>query len=119
MSFRKLSNLPALLGSGAALARAEEFFFAHIENHNTRAAYERAVKGFFLYIRKNGIDHFSQVTPVLVSRWVQDMKAAGSNPPRTKTARAQTHELASQKNLTTESCTPPKMTFGKAHFRNA
>ena len=58
-----------------ASARAEEFFFAHIENPNTRAAYQRAVKGFFLYIRKNGIEHFSQVTPVVVSRWVQEMKA--------------------------------------------
>jgi site-specific recombinase XerD len=64
------------VGDGSARERAEEFFFAHIENPNTRAAYQRAVKGFFLYIRKNGIEHFSQVTPVVVSRWVQDLKAA-------------------------------------------
>ena len=70
------ADLPALLGPGPAFARAEEFFFAHIENPNTRAAYERAVKGFFLYIRKLGIEHFSQVTPVVVSRWVQEMKAS-------------------------------------------
>jgi site-specific recombinase XerD len=59
-----------------ASARAEEFFFAHIENPNTRAAYQRAVKGFFLYIRKNGIKHFSQVTPVVISRWMQELKAS-------------------------------------------
>jgi site-specific recombinase XerD len=58
-----------------ASVRAEEFFFAHIENSNTRAAYQRAVKGFFLYIRQNGIQHFSQVTPIVISRWVQDMKS--------------------------------------------
>ena len=69
-------TLLAFIGSGRALARAEEFFFAHIENQNTRAAYERAVKDFFLYIRKNGIEHFSQVTPVVVSQWVQHLKDA-------------------------------------------
>ncbi|KAI94724.1 integrase [Rhodomicrobium udaipurense JA643] len=61
---------------GPALARAEEFFFAHIENPNTRAAYQRAVKVFFLWIRKRGLEHFSQVTPVVVSQWVQEMKAS-------------------------------------------
>ena len=77
-------SLPALFGGGPALARAEEFFFAHIENANTRAAYERAVKGFFLYIRKNGIAHFSQVTPVVVSQWVQYLKDTKLKTPTVK-----------------------------------
>lgn len=62
--------------TGPALARAEEFFFAHIENPNTREAYQRAVKFFFVWIRQQGLTHFGQVTPVVVSRWVQEMKAS-------------------------------------------
>jgi hypothetical protein len=45
-------GVPELLHSagGSASARAEEFFEATIENPNTRMAYRRAVRFFFLYM---------------------------------------------------------------------
>jgi integrase/recombinase XerD len=78
------SGIPALFvhAGDRAAYRFIEFFTANIHNHNTRRAYYRAVIRFSSWCTRHGVE-LTQVNPVLVARYVQEL-GAEMQPPTVK-----------------------------------
>lgn len=75
------AQLPALIvrAGDDAVRRFVEFFAATIRNRNTRAAYAQAVRQFFEWCERRGID-LSAVSPVVVAAYVEELTAHRSAP---------------------------------------
>jgi len=73
--------LPAVIAQAGERAgkRFIEFFTANIRNTNTREAYARAVRDFFLWCdgRRIGLH---QVEPVMVAAYIEEMCGTHSRP---------------------------------------
>jgi site-specific recombinase XerD len=72
LSGRGSLHLPEIIVSAGPEASEKflEFFAATIRNKNTRAAYYRAVCGFFDWCRDRGLS-LDQVRPMVVAAWVE------------------------------------------------
>ncbi len=83
-SRRTLAGLPVpavLEASGDdAIRRFTEFFTATIRNPNTRAAYARAVSGFFSWCDSRGINRLEQIEPIVVAAWIEELQRSRSAP---------------------------------------
>jgi len=75
------SSLPGLVTDAGehAARRFLEFFTANIRNRNTREAYARAVWRFFVWCEKRGV-RLSQVEPMLVAAYVEELCGAFAKP---------------------------------------
>jgi site-specific recombinase XerD len=74
--------LPRLVvASGAAgIRRFIEFFAAHIRNANTRDAYARAVASFLDWAESRGVRQLSEIQPIVVAGYIEDLKTAYEAP---------------------------------------
>jgi len=74
-------TLPAVISEAGPRAekRFFEFFTVNIRNENTRFAYLRAVKRFFLWCEKNKIA-LGQIEPILVAAYVEQFSKEMSAP---------------------------------------
>jgi integrase/recombinase XerD len=68
---RSVPTLFTDAGRGA-VRRFIEFFTANIRNHNTRAAYARAVARFARWCDVRGIA-LAQLTPVIVAAYIEEL----------------------------------------------
>src|SRR5689334_6225706 len=57
-----------------------EFFIANIRNKNTRAAYAQAVTHFFTWSERRGVAELSQIRPVVISAYIEELQATHSPP---------------------------------------
>src|SRR5437764_7576065 len=75
-------NLPAAISRAGDRAtwRFIEFFAANIRNKNTRAAYAQAVGQFFQWCDRRGLAELSQIRPVLVAAYIEEVMAKRSKP---------------------------------------
>jgi site-specific recombinase XerD len=71
--------LVAAAGERAAI-RFLEFFAGQIQNANTRAAYARAAGGFLAWCEDRGIDSLTEVQPLHVAAWIEQLKGSVSVP---------------------------------------
>jgi len=74
-------TLPAVIHDAGPRARKRfvEFFTAQIANDNTRAAYARAVRDFFVWCEDRGVG-LLQVEPVVVAAYVKGLEQGRSVP---------------------------------------
>ena len=74
--------LPPLVASAgpAATRRFIEFFAAQIRNANTREAYARAVANFLEWSESRGVRHLSEIQPIIVAGYIEDLATAYSAP---------------------------------------
>ena len=73
--------LPAIIenaGANAAM-RFVEFFTANIRNPNTRQAYARAVRDFFLWCDTHRVE-LQHIQPVIVAAYIEDLQREQSVP---------------------------------------
>jgi len=75
-------NVPALIGRAGkpAAKRFLEFFTVNIRNPNTRAAYGRAAGTFLRWCEDRGITELSQVQPVHVATYIEQLCRERSAP---------------------------------------
>lgn len=73
-------HLPAAIirAGDRARWRFVEFFTATIRNWNTRAAYAQAVGQFFAWTERRGVQEVSQVRPVLISLYIEELQTSRS-----------------------------------------
>src|SRR5689334_4669232 len=66
--------VPALVADAGehAARRFLEFFAATIRNRNTRIAYYNAVRQFFAWCERHGIDGLARIEPLHVSLYVEE-----------------------------------------------
>jgi site-specific recombinase XerD len=74
--------IPAPVATAGENARRRfiEFFTANIRNRNTRAAYLRAVSGFFRWCEEAGIAELEALEPVHVAAWIEQLGRTHSAP---------------------------------------
>jgi site-specific recombinase XerD len=71
----------AIAGAGDhASRRFFEFFTANIRNPNTRAAYYRAVVGFFAWLDVRGLRDLERIEPMLVAAYIEHLGQSLSPP---------------------------------------
>jgi site-specific recombinase XerD len=63
-----------------AARRFIEFFTANIRNRNTRAAYARAVAGFFRWCEGRGLCELARLEPVHVAAYVEELGTSHAAP---------------------------------------
>ena len=63
-----------------AVTRFIEFFTANIRNPNTRAAYARSVAAFFRWCEERGLHRLSEVRPVHVAGYVEELGKSRAIP---------------------------------------
>lgn len=74
-------RLPIIAGAGdRAQRRFLEFFTATIRNPNTRTAYGRATRDFFLWCEMHGIRDLDTIEPVMVATYIEQMSGKRSAP---------------------------------------
>ena len=75
-------NLPGMVSRAGDRAtwRFIEFFLANIRNRNTRAAYAQAVGQFFSWCESRGIRGLSQVRPVVIAGYIEQLQLTHSPP---------------------------------------
>jgi len=75
-------SLPAIIveAGQATSKRFIEFFTASIRNPNTRSAYVRAVRDFFLWCDKNNVGPLIDIEPVHIAAYVETLSARRSAP---------------------------------------
>jgi site-specific recombinase XerD len=72
---------PQIASAGAdARRRFLEFFTANIRNRNTRAAYARAVSGFFRWCEARGLNDLGSLEPVHVAAYVEQLGTTHAAP---------------------------------------
>ncbi len=73
---------PAVVAAAgeAAVRRFIEFFTATIRNGNTRAAYARAVSAFLEWCHDRGVHRLSDIQPVIVAAWIEELQQQRSAP---------------------------------------
>jgi site-specific recombinase XerD len=79
---------PAVIDLPLAIATAGEragkkyweFFAANIRNQNTRGAYMQAVRQFFTWCEQRGIDQLSQIEPLVIAGFIEDLQHECSAP---------------------------------------
>src|SRR5262245_18333450 len=77
--FEKLPE--AILRAGdRASWRFIEFFTANVRNKNTRAAYAEAVRQFFNWCDSRGIAELSQIQPVVIAAYVEQLSNGKAAP---------------------------------------
>src|SRR5689334_9986521 len=57
-----------------------EFFTANIRNKNTRAAYAEAVRQFFTWCETRDITELSQIQPVIIAAYIEQLSNAKAAP---------------------------------------
>jgi site-specific recombinase XerD len=77
---RTLIPAPIAAAGENARRRFIEFFTANIRNRNTRAAYLRAVSGFFRWCEEAGIAELAALEPVHVAAWIEQLGKTHSAP---------------------------------------
>lgn len=78
-----MAELPAVVVAcgDAGMRRFIEFFTVTIRNKNTRLAYAQAIKQFFDWCERSGVQRLEQIAPVVVAGYIERHKAA---PPTVK-----------------------------------
>ncbi len=81
-SFGTSAVVPVLVAAAGerATIRFLEFFAGQIQNANTRAAYARAAGAFLAWCDDHGIRSLTEVQPLHVAAWVEELKRALSVP---------------------------------------
>lgn len=76
------SSLPSVLSAGGERVRMRtwEFFAAQIRNRNTRDAYQRAVAQFCWWLEARGVDAITDVQPLHVAAFVDELTLTQSAP---------------------------------------
>lgn len=77
-----VATVPALIrrAGDRAAWRFLEFFAANIRNKNTRAAYARAIRLFLEFLEGRGITDLSQVNPLIVAAYIEQLTETYSKP---------------------------------------
>jgi site-specific recombinase XerD len=77
-----LEGLPVLIAAAGerAARRFLEFFLSTIRNHNTRAAYARAVAAFLGWCEERGITELRHIETLVVSAYIEKLTAKRSAP---------------------------------------
>jgi site-specific recombinase XerD len=75
-------NVPAAISRAGQHAtwRFIEFFIANIRNRNTRATYAQAVGQFFVWCENRAVRELSQVRPVIISAYIEQLQLTRSAP---------------------------------------
>jgi integrase/recombinase XerD len=77
--FDRLPSAIVRAGERAAW-RFIEFFVANIRNKNTRSAYAQAVGQFFAWSERRGILELTDVRPVVISGYIEELQTTRSAP---------------------------------------
>jgi integrase/recombinase XerD len=74
--------VPALVADAGedATRRFLEFFAATIRNRNTRVAYYNAIRHFFAWCERRGIDGLKRIEPIHVALYVEQLQHSFSKP---------------------------------------
>ena len=75
-------SLPRMIEKAGEPARRRflEYFTANIRNKNTRMAYARAVREFFIWCEARGIAELSRVEPMLVASYIEELGTRVATP---------------------------------------
>lgn len=77
----RLAVPAAIEAQGAdAVRRFIEFFVVTIRNPNTRAAYARAVRNFFLWCERRGAATLDRIEPVVVAAYIEQLGSTAAAP---------------------------------------
>src|SRR3712207_5870795 len=71
---------PVAAAGEQATRRFVEFFTANIRNRNTRQAYARAVADFFRWTEAAGLRELSQLQPVHVAAYIEQLSQSHAAP---------------------------------------
>lgn len=77
-----LPRLPEIVSRAGQRGEARflEFFAAQIRNPNTREAYARAVAGFLRWCERRGLRGLSDIQPIAVAAYVEELGQARARP---------------------------------------
>ena len=75
-------TLPSLIATAGEHAQWKflEFFTANIRNKHTRRAYREAVQQFFAWVDVRKITSLSQLNPVVIAAYIEEIQATKSKP---------------------------------------
>lgn len=74
--------LPTLITAAGEAARWKflEFFTAQLRNPHTRRAYAHAVTDFFAWVDQRGLTSLTQLNPVVIAAYLEELQATKSKP---------------------------------------
>ncbi len=78
----ELAAVPSIIAGAGDRARRRflEFFAATIRNKNTRAAYARATRDFFVWCDLRGLQNLDDIEPLAVAAYVEQLTGRRSAP---------------------------------------